>query len=273
MTCRLRYRGQDLWFARGEFLIGRKGTHVVIPHKLVSRRHALLNVGSQEVFIQDLGSVNGVYVNGGRLGREPQVLKDGDRIVIGGEELVVNLSPDVADESRTGQTEITVAGNSLREGLQEDDEALLPTNRIGSLDLLGPIADKALVLGRTADAERLLSEHLLVILREARLGRRVLPGTLEKASSYAVELAQASGKAAWFDYVVGLHEAVAAPLSDRLMVEMQVALAQVDSVDGSQLDRWLAALIALAPKLDADTQRRVQRCEELVELAAKKRQA
>jgi hypothetical protein len=273
-TCKLRFRGQDLWLAPGQFLIGRKTADIVIANKMVSRRHALVHVGTADVRIQDLGSVNGVYVNGERLAREPRLLADGDRIVIGGEELLFNNVRRTFEDTNT--QDITVAGNNdAIVPPDEDDDAdyRMPTHRVGSLDLLGPIADKALALGRAEDAERLLSEHLAAILVDARAGRRVLPQTLERASHYGLQLAQFTGKGGWFDFVIGMHEALAAPLNDRFVVEMQVALARVSSVDGGLLDRYLATLKKLVPKFDSEQKRQVQRVEELCELAARKRKA
>jgi len=271
-TCKLRFRGQDLWLAPGQFVIGRQAAHIVIPSKMVSRRHALVQVGAERTSIQDLGSVNGVYVNGQRLDRTPRPLSDGDRIVIGGEELVFNfVRPAYEDVSIQ---EITVAGeDAIDPSTEEEEDHYQPTHRVSSLDLLGPIADKALAMGRCEDAERLLGEHLGSILADARAGRRVLPNVLEKSSQYGVQLAQSTGKGGWFDFVINLNDALAAPLNDRLVVEMQVALARVDAVDGARLDRYVTTLRRLMPTFDSEQKRQVQRVEELTELALRKRRA
>ena len=54
------------------------------PEARISRKHALIRVGEQ-VSVEDIGSLNGTYVNRGRrleLG-SPVVLYDGDEIIIG----------------------------------------------------------------------------------------------------------------------------------------------------------------------------------------------
>jgi pSer/pThr/pTyr-binding forkhead associated (FHA) protein len=261
-----------LLLAQGQFVIGRQAAHIVIPSKMVSRRHALVLVGAEETQIQDLGSVNGVYVNGQRLDRTARALSDGDRIVIGGEELVFNVvRPAYEDVSIQ---EITVAGeDAIVPATEEEEDHYQPTHRVSSLDLLGPIADKALAMSRNEDAERLLGEHLATILADARAGRRVLPNVVDKASHYGVLLAQSTGKGAWFDYVIALSDALAAPLNDRLIVEMQVALARVDAVDGTRLDRYVTTIRRLMPNFDEKQKRQVQRVEELTELALRKRRA
>jgi len=51
----------------GEFVVGRDAAcEVRIPSDAVSRRHARLTVGDDGVFIQDLGSANGTYIDGQR---------------------------------------------------------------------------------------------------------------------------------------------------------------------------------------------------------------
>ena len=63
--------GAGLVFAlrRGRFRIGRNGTEVVIPDAELSREHARLDVTDSAVTLSDLGSVNGVRVDGRRVRR------------------------------------------------------------------------------------------------------------------------------------------------------------------------------------------------------------
>jgi pSer/pThr/pTyr-binding forkhead associated (FHA) protein len=59
----------------------------------VSRRHfELVRESPSEWIVVDLGSTNGTEVNGRRVQRRT-VLDDGDRIMIGGTELVFGRSP------------------------------------------------------------------------------------------------------------------------------------------------------------------------------------
>ena len=64
---------------------------------LVSRVHARLTPTGQGVLVEDLGSRNGTFVNGERLG-ESRVAMPGDRIVVGGTEL--ELLPADGSESQ-----------------------------------------------------------------------------------------------------------------------------------------------------------------------------
>lgn len=54
---------------------------LVIDAQYISRNHAVLLAGPVHTTVEDLGSTNGVFVNGKRVTR--QALKDGDRVTIG----------------------------------------------------------------------------------------------------------------------------------------------------------------------------------------------
>jgi pSer/pThr/pTyr-binding forkhead associated (FHA) protein len=54
---------------------------MVLVEDMVSRRHAKITVTNGQLFIQDLGSTNGSFVNGERIKRSK--LSEGDRVLIG----------------------------------------------------------------------------------------------------------------------------------------------------------------------------------------------
>lgn len=90
MQFRLRYRAHDLELPLGEFVIGRSDEcQLALDDPLVSRRHAALRVSSRSVSIADLGSRNGVSVNGEKVQGEKR-LRHNDRVTIGGQEMVVS---------------------------------------------------------------------------------------------------------------------------------------------------------------------------------------
>lgn len=63
-------------------VVGRAATcDVVISDPEVSRRHCAICIEGDEAWVEELGSLNGTYVNGNRIhGRHP--LRDGDELVI-----------------------------------------------------------------------------------------------------------------------------------------------------------------------------------------------
>lgn len=69
----------------------------------LSKRHARLFVEQGQLFLVDLGSLNGTTRNGERLGAEPQRLESGDRIAFGGLEFVLDVK--TPPPTATGPTE------------------------------------------------------------------------------------------------------------------------------------------------------------------------
>src|SRR5262245_40602884 len=76
---------------RDEITIGRKeGNTIRLTERNVSRRHAKLTKQNGSVFIEDLGSYNGIRVNGNRIAGRIAVV-EGDRIQIGDYLLALKL--------------------------------------------------------------------------------------------------------------------------------------------------------------------------------------
>jgi hypothetical protein len=214
----LEHDGPSIELRRGQILIGRSsGCHIVLEDNMVSRRHAELRVTDDAVTVHDLGSVNGIYVNGERV-RDSLRLKDGDRLQVGQRELVLkSVARDSVPAIPDRLTAETLHGN-IRSPLAPASE---DTTHIGDVfDVLGSVADKVLALERGDEAERILSGVLHSVLREVTEGRSVSPETAEQAASYAVRIAGATGRPAWLDYTIQLYatlgKVLPAPVVDRL---------------------------------------------------------
>ena len=84
---------QDHVLALGKNTVGRlPDNDVVVASPYVSRRHcAILVLPDGTCILQDLGSTDGVYVDGERIER-PLRLNDGDEIRVGGRRLVLLYS-------------------------------------------------------------------------------------------------------------------------------------------------------------------------------------
>ncbi|MGH2804437.1 MAG: FHA domain-containing protein, partial [Thermoleophilaceae bacterium] len=65
-----------------EATVGREGCDITLGDPDVSRRHAEIRLEDDGVSIEDLGSTNGTYVNGERIGA-PRRLQDGDEVKLG----------------------------------------------------------------------------------------------------------------------------------------------------------------------------------------------
>jgi hypothetical protein len=82
-----------------EIIIGRSSDlDMVLVEDMVSRRHAKITTTDDEVFIQDLGSTNGTFVNGEKVGRSR--ITEGDRILVGTSIIkMVSVSQGVVHQS------------------------------------------------------------------------------------------------------------------------------------------------------------------------------
>ncbi|HTO06956.1 MAG TPA: FHA domain-containing protein [Myxococcota bacterium] len=78
--------GSEVTLTKPRVTIGRgKDSEVVIDDASISHQHAALELGSNGYRVRDLGSTNGVVVNGARMALAE--LKHGDRIALGQIEL------------------------------------------------------------------------------------------------------------------------------------------------------------------------------------------
>src|SRR5262249_26446957 len=94
MPFRLRYLAHDLELPIAEFVVGRSpDCQLSLDDPLVSRRHAILRVRKDGVTVQDLGSRNGVLVNGSKIAGERE-LAGGDKVSIGSQEMVLTISAE-----------------------------------------------------------------------------------------------------------------------------------------------------------------------------------
>jgi predicted component of type VI protein secretion system len=103
------------WVIEREKLIGREDTcDVVIADRQVSRYHARLYLGNEGIYLEDLASKNGTYINTVKIS-EPVLLQDGDVIQIALLQQFVFLSSDAT---------VPLGPNvSLKEGMLSVDQS------------------------------------------------------------------------------------------------------------------------------------------------------
>jgi pSer/pThr/pTyr-binding forkhead associated (FHA) protein len=107
--------GRAISIKRSKLLIGRAEECDVRPlSEDVSRRHCAVHVGPADVWVEDLGSRNGTFVNGVRI-KEKTKVATGDLIRVGALELKVSCSAPAAagsedDVSRWLMTDEAPAG-------------------------------------------------------------------------------------------------------------------------------------------------------------------
>src|SRR5262245_19927865 len=65
-----------------QIIVGRSSDlDMVLVEDMVSRKHARISMQGDQIWIEDLGSTNGTFVNGEKIKRAR--LKEGDRVLIG----------------------------------------------------------------------------------------------------------------------------------------------------------------------------------------------
>ncbi len=99
-----------------EIIIGRSSDlDMVLVEDMVSRRHAKITSTEVDVFIQDMGSTNGTFVNGEKIAGRAR-LTEGDRILVGTSIIkVVGVDAELASQSEAEARRRLEAGAAARQ--------------------------------------------------------------------------------------------------------------------------------------------------------------
>ncbi len=262
--------------------VGRSSTcDVVLDDALVSRKHAQFVVTKDSASVEDLGSVNGVYVNTRRV-NGTELLRDGDRVQIGKSEFLVRSASSDRREERERRSAETLHGLEVPRDLQRQlnpsgqpspDSTAPPgdeqTRQGDVFELLGTVADKVLALGRGDEAERILSTALGNILGEARAGKPFSSRLAERAVLYAVKIAEATGRARWVDYCFELYGALKKPLPAEIVDQLYTVVRKVSGISLPTLREYLTILQGLVSTLGPSERFVLQRLEGLERVAAR----
>ncbi len=244
----LRYKHHDIELSEGKFVIGRAAScQLSLDDPLVSRHHAQLTVEGNDISVEDLGSRNGVKVNGEPIHGRYSV-KDKDQILIGGQELKY-----ISRRENMGDTLIQPA-----------------TQRVPTFGLLGILADKAFALGRADEAERLLTELLDQVLGDLEAGREVKAELFERSTEYAMKLASATGSARWIEYIFRAFGSVRRPCPAGIVDELYTLVRRVERVNLGALRTYIEVLRDNTGTLGPTERFLVSRIEGLERLVAAK---
>jgi len=221
---RLRFLLQEIDLPQGDTVIGRSATcQVTIEDPLVSREHARIRIAGERATIEDLGSRNGVQVGGATL-QSVHVLRDGERVRIGTQEMVFCAgAPATVGTGLGGRTtgfmchcsecghpyplelvECPACGSSDRN--EEDTMAGAPSSsRDWGLDLVVDALRRAESLGRADDIERILSHARLGIEQRIANGLAVERPTLDAVADSAASFAATRGDATWGKWLLSVY--------------------------------------------------------------------
>jgi hypothetical protein len=132
--------------AQHEIIVGRSSElDMVLVEDMVSRRHARIECGDDQIVIEDLGSTNGTFVNGEKIKRA--TLKEGDRVLIGTSILKVVSTEPGAPVPRRHEMQSVAQRGQTRSMTGAIDEIPLPD----LLQLLGSSKKSGVLVVRSDD--------------------------------------------------------------------------------------------------------------------------
>lgn len=248
VTVRFKNQHRDFTLEAGTYLLGRhRSCDIILDSPHVSRRHARVYVGRTGVQVADVASANGVYVNGERVGTDPVRVADGDRVMLGEEELQVLVSRPsrpVSDKLPISKPSWFIRANDDEDESPEPERSSPGTRSSNFFELVGKIVDRALAEGRVADAHTMLQPQLNRVLLDARAGRLIDDTARDGALRYSLLLAKAPGQSRALDYTLDLLTALALIPNAQLADELARALETSDSVDDTRLASYIAIVEA-----------------------------
>jgi pSer/pThr/pTyr-binding forkhead associated (FHA) protein len=248
VTVRFKNQHRDFTLETGTYLLGRhRSCDIVLDSPHVSRRHARVYVGRNGVQVADVASANGVYVNGERVGTDPVRVADGDRLMLGEEELQVLVSRPsrpVSDKLPISKPAWFIRASDDEDEVPEPERSSPGTRSANFFELVGKIVDRALAEGRVADAHTMLQPQLNRVLLDARAGRTLDDTARDGALRYALLLANSPGQTRALDYTLDLLTALAMVPSPLFASELARALETSDSVDDARLASYVAIVEA-----------------------------
>jgi pSer/pThr/pTyr-binding forkhead associated (FHA) protein len=148
-----KYQGGEFPIATDkQILVGRSSDlDMVLVEDMVSRKHARIAMQGEQIWIEDLGSTNGTFVNGEKIKRAR--LKEGDRVLIGTSILKV-IAGDAPREGMDAKRELENVAHARRNSQQRTmsgsiEEVPLPD----LLQLFGTSKKSGVLVIRTEDGD------------------------------------------------------------------------------------------------------------------------
>ncbi|MEB2314120.1 MAG: FHA domain-containing protein [Sorangiineae bacterium] len=233
---RLRFLLQEIDLPRGDTIIGRSSScQVTLEDPLVSRQHARIRVTGDAATVEDLGSRNGVLVNG-RMVTGRQSLVDGDRIRIGTQEVVffAATSADTKEAHAARPTGFlchcagcglpyaTELGScpSCGSGARADEDTITGISssraRDWALELLLEVLERAVSLERWDEVERTLGRARANVDERLASGQTVGREELDALAGPAGKLALQQQRGEWAAWLFGVYRHVGFMPSARL---------------------------------------------------------
>lgn len=257
--------GSEREVALGDYptIVGRDGTcdWVVSDDPLVSRRHACFSTRDGVARVEDLNSRNGVYVDGARIEGAFE-LRGQETVRVGSLQLRLEVRQQLWPASAVNMAEPR-KGSATADTLARGDD----TDQANVFELLGGVAEKALKLGNTAEAVRVLRPALQLVLEEAERRGSLDPQSQLTALGFACRLAEASSDPHWLDYVFRLQTVLRRPPPAEVVNLLYRLVRRARPADLETLRQLVTTLSAHRASFGASEKFLVSRIEGLLRVA------
>ena len=160
-------------------LVGRESRALPLSDNTVSRRHAELVPSDGDWILRDLGSSNGTYVNGQRVGNTYQ-LKLGDQIRVGRTLMVFGAQPGV---SRTSSGAVKLAGeeagmdSAIMHTMPSNEDSMVlavPEPAAAAMTNLKVLYQLGAALGSSFDVDQVLEVVMDLVFEHVKADRGII---------------------------------------------------------------------------------------------------
>jgi predicted component of type VI protein secretion system len=202
--------------------LGRDPTcEIMVGSPTVSRLHASFTVADGSLWVNDLGSRNGVYVNGQRV-RDRTRLQVGDRVVSG----EITVSVTIATRSVSSRPPPEPIPRAPLEITRETEQNL------NLHEVFIDAARQALDEGRFVEATDALT-HCLEAVELLPRPAQIDPKSVEGLTRAAITLAEVREDAAWLERLLRFRRLTEAPVDTGTTREVSALLEELPVTDDS----------------------------------------
>lgn len=267
----LRYGHGELRLESGDLVVGRDSDcDLRIADGLVSRRHAVLHVEETRVVVEDLGSRNGVVVQGTRISG-PVELGHGDALLLGEQKLIIE---EMGRHSRprvdTAQVRFP---RSERQTVKRDPAPAPPTSEepssavatniaYGDDVLLREVRD-CLQRGDYDQASGTMSILTRRLVAAAERARHTGDELVRDTTGALITLARATGETAWLERLFELQRMYRRLLEPAEIDDLHEALTDLRPGESKGFEAYLERLRDLESGLPLQDRARLRRIEGL----------
>ena len=267
---RLRSADADIALSPGRFFVGRdRDCQLVLDDPMVSRRHALLVIGPGGVTVEDLGSRNGVLVNGERIEGRVQ-LEAGDVLTIGVSQLTLQRATRRREAKQT-LAEMRPSGAYRRPPptMRPPAPPLAPepTRETSVFDMLVGACEAALERGDVRGAESAAANLVVSMRAEILRGRALEPKVWDDLVGFCLRLAEETGRVRWIDRLLEVFGGAGRVLPLETIGRVHGMVLRHGFVIDQALSAYVSCLQRRAEQLDQDEYQRLVRLSELAHIA------